>query len=78
MLAYILMLVKAGKEKKVAEKLMELEGIKEVHILYGQYDLIAKASAENVHALNELVLKAVRTIRGIESTSTLICANTGE
>ena len=72
--AYILITARPGTEKQVVNELSEHERIKDINVVYGEYDIIAKVDAENVETLNDYLLKTIRPIRSIERTSTLIVA----
>ena len=72
--AYVLIMSRPGTEKQVVNELSEYERIKEIDIVYGEYDIIAKIEAENVEELNDFLLKTLRPIHAIERTSTLIAA----
>jgi len=71
MIAYILLKTVIAKEHEVAQKLQEIEEIVEVRVVFGEYDVVAKAQVEDVRALNEMVTK-IRRIDGVAATSTLI------
>ena len=72
-LAYILMQIQPGKEKKIIDKLSKIKEVKETHLLYGEYDLIAKVEFENIKKLNDFVLNVLRKQNGVKVTSTMIC-----
>jgi len=70
-IAYILLKTIIAKEHEVAQKLQEIEGIVEARVVFGEYDVVAKAQVEDVKALDEMVTK-IRKINGVAATSTLI------
>lgn len=70
-IAYILLKTVIAKEHDVAQRLQEIEGIIEVRVVFGEYDVVAKAQVEDVRALDEMVTK-IRRIDGVAATSTLI------
>ncbi|OYT42777.1 MAG: AsnC family transcriptional regulator [Candidatus Aenigmarchaeota archaeon ex4484_224] len=72
-LAYILMQIQPGKEKKIIDKLSKIKEVKETHLLYGEYDLIAKVEFEDMKKLNEFVMNVLRKQNGVKVTSTMIC-----
>ncbi len=74
-IAYILITSKSGAEKNVAEQLMLQEGIEEADVLYGEYDIIAKVKVEDVSQLSDFIMEKVRSIDGVQRTSTLIVAS---
>ena len=69
--AYILLKTVIAKEHEVAQRLQEIEGVVEVKVVFGEYDVVAKAQVEDVRALDEIVTK-MRRINGVAMTSTLI------
>lgn len=74
-IAYILITSKSGAEKNVAEALMLQDGIEEADVLYGEYDIIAKVKVEDVSQLSDFIMEKVRSIDGVQRTSTLIVAS---
>lgn len=74
MLAYVLVSLKKPREDEVLEKLRNLEGAKEVHLLFGEWDFVVKIESESSDALSTLVLEKIRPIPEVEMTSTLIVA----
>jgi len=72
--AYILLALKETDEKKVLDELNALEAVKEAHVLFGEWDLIAKVSVENTEALGTFMMDNIRTRPDVKLTSTLIVA----
>ena len=70
--AYLLLIVESGKEEITMNKLLETDEVKEIHVVYGQYDLIAKIRVTDIHKMEDFILKEVRRIKDIKETSTLI------
>ena len=70
--AFVLIMTKTGKEKEVIAELQQLTGIAEAWAVYGDYDVIAKASVQDLDGLNSLLLQKIRGIQNISMTSTLI------
>jgi len=48
--------------------------VKEAHLVYGVYDMIAKVEAESTEKLNETVAAKIRRIPDIRSTLTMSVA----
>jgi DNA-binding Lrp family transcriptional regulator len=61
-----------GSEKKVKKELIKIKGIKDVYILYGVYDIIAKLQAPSTVKIKEIITKKVRRIKDVRSTLTMI------
>ncbi len=74
--AYVLIKVESGKEYDVARKVEGIEGVKEVLITYGMYDMIVKVEAGTINKLKEIVL-SIRKIDGVVETVTLIGVGEG-
>jgi len=70
--AYLLARVKPNKDREVLEKLRKLKPVKEAATLYGEYDVIAKLQVETLEDLDTFIFDTVRTIAGIDATTTLI------
>jgi DNA-binding Lrp family transcriptional regulator len=60
-----------AKEQQVFAALSEIEEIQEVHILFGEYDLIVKIQAKDLKELGQLVVKHIRPLDGVADTKTL-------
>jgi DNA-binding Lrp family transcriptional regulator len=70
--AFILFNVESGSEDKVLAELKAIEGIQEVYVSYGVYDLIARIKADTMEKLKDAVTHKMRTIKNVRSTLTLI------
>lgn len=57
-------------QKEAAQKIAEIPGIFEVHVISGDWDIIAKARGESIQSIGELVLDRIRNVRGVERTLT--------
>ena len=68
---YIFIVCEGGKELKVKETLEKTDGFCGVRILYGPYDLVAKAERSSLRELDSLVLK-VRSMPEVVRTVTLV------
>ena len=70
--AYVLLTVKPGGESKVADKLTKMHGVKDVNVVYGEYDIIAKIEKTSMEELQNFLIKEIRGMDEIERTSTMI------
>ncbi len=76
--AFLLINVVTGKEDVIMDKLLKLEEIREVHIVPGDYDLLAVIEVETglikpaPEKLAEIVKGKIRKITGVSHTMTLI------
>lgn len=69
----ILIKLKAGKDREAFDKIKELNA-KEIYALFGQYDVLMIAEAENIKELTEFVIEKIRSVEGVDSTRTIIAA----
>jgi DNA-binding Lrp family transcriptional regulator len=69
---FILVNSKAGTENQVFEQLKEIPEIEDAYQVYGVYDAIVKAQAENMHALKDIISLKIRRIENVESTLTMV------
>ncbi len=61
-----------GSEKAIIQQLKGLEEVKEVHGIFGVYDIIAKVETDTVEKLHETIALKIRKIDKIRSTLTLM------
>jgi len=59
-------------EKTVYETLKNIPEIVEVHPLFGEYDILVKIECENIDMIGEVVIKKIRSTKGVVDTKTLI------
>jgi len=71
--AYLILVVSPGKEYEILRKLLELEVVSEAHIVYGEFDIVAKLEVSDLSELERTVM-GVRRIPGVERSVTLIAA----
>lgn len=74
MLAYVLASFIPGHEKKAFEKISNMDEVKDIHLLFGEWDVIAKVEVTGPSQLEEFIIEKIRTIDGINLTSTMIVA----
>ena len=72
--AYILCKVNSGMEKETCKKIAELSEVSVASIIYGEYDVIARVTVANLHALEDFISDKIAKIPGIVLTSTMIIA----
>jgi len=69
--AHVLVVVEIGREHEIADQVRGLPGVTEIAVTYGQFDLVAKITAETMADLDRVVT-LVRKIPGVLRTSTLV------
>jgi len=60
-----------GTEHDLLLQLKKIEGVKDVTITYGDYDLVVETETENESKMNELISAKIRKLEKIRSTVTL-------
>jgi DNA-binding Lrp family transcriptional regulator len=70
--AIVLLTTERAKVNDVAEGLVELAGVTEVHSVAGRYDLVAILRVPTNDALATLVTDDIRALDGILDSETLI------
>ncbi|ASR34679.1 AsnC family transcriptional regulator [Prauserella marina] len=69
--AYILIQTEVGKAATVASEIAGIPGVTSSEDVTGPYDVIVRATADNVDELGQLVVANVQNVEGI--TRTLTC-----
>lgn len=57
-------------QEEVAQALSAMEGVFEVHMISGDWDLVAKVRGESVEQIGEIVIGRLRAIGGVGKTLT--------
>ncbi|MFP3224207.1 MAG: Lrp/AsnC ligand binding domain-containing protein [Nitrososphaeria archaeon] len=70
--AYVLINTDMGYEGEVLKQLKEMQGVKEVYLVYGVYDLIAKIEAESMEQVKEIITWKIRRLEKVRSTLSMI------
>ena len=70
--AFVLVRCELGKIEQVANALMEIEGVSEVHSITGPWDLLVKLYAPEYDAFSDVIPRQVQKIAGIRETETLL------
>ncbi len=61
-----------GREKDLLHQLKFVQNVKEVHVTYGVYDLIAIIEAETQDSLKQVISNKIRSLPGLKTTLTMI------
>jgi DNA-binding Lrp family transcriptional regulator len=76
--AFVLVKVQPGKEKRVMDDLLKLDDVKEVHIVPGEWDLLAVLEIEREFVVPSdqkvysLVMEGIGKIKHIQDTNTMV------
>jgi len=70
--AYILINVEIGAEGEALKSLKPVSEVKEAHLVYGVYDIIARVETETMQELKDAVSWKIRRLDKVRSTLTMI------
>ena len=70
--AYILINTEIGSEKQVLKALKKIDGVEEVHNLWGVYDIIVNVKGHNMDELKHIITNQIEKIGKINSKLTML------
>ena len=70
--AFVLITTEIGKGDQVYEALKQLEGVRDVNIVAGTYDIVAVLEAQDTRDIGRIVMGPVQKMDGVMSTVTLM------
>jgi DNA-binding Lrp family transcriptional regulator len=70
--AFLLLNIETGLEAEVMKGLKDLDEVKEVHMLDGTYDVIARMETDTMQELKDAVNWKIRRLENVYSTLTMI------
>tara|TARA_A100001037_G_C15154055_1_gene642407 strand:- start:11988 stop:12224 length:237 start_codon:yes stop_codon:yes gene_type:complete len=70
--AYLLIEAAVGKTREVADILHSLNGISNVDVVTGPYDIIATIEADDMAIVGGIVTEKIHTIEGVVRTVTCV------
>ena len=76
MMAYVLINTEMGSESEVLKAVKKIKSVKEAHVVYGVYDVVAKIRADTMDKLKDVVTWHVRRLNKVRSTLTMIVVET--
>lgn len=69
---YILIKLVPGLESDALSQIRATTGVVDVNLVFGQWDAIAVAEAKTLFELAKVVIGEVRSIQGVQDTTTLL------
>lgn len=72
MKAYILINIRTGEIGEVVKQLRRVEGVKDAHMTFGPYDVVALIEAGDINKLGKVLAQEVQPIPGVTHTLTCI------
>ena len=70
--AYLLIETAVGKTREVADILHSLNGISNVYVVTGPYDIISTIEADDMAIIGGIVTEKIHTIEGVVRTVTCV------
>ena len=70
--AFVLLRVEPGRLEEVANAVMEIDGVSEVHSITGPFDLLVKLYAAGYDDFGDLIPDRLLRISGIRDTETML------
>ena len=71
--AFVLLYAELGAEIEVLNGLKMIDEVKETHLIYWVYDIIARIEADTMDDLRKVIGWNVRRLTRVRSTITMIC-----
>ncbi len=71
-IAYVLINCDLGFDVEIIGEIKQLEEVKEVHGIFGAYDILVKLESANVENLREIITWKIRKLNMVRSTLTLM------
>ena len=63
-------------QRELAKRIAKLNGVYEVHIVSGEYDLLIKVRGTSLEEIGKLVVDKLRELDGVDKTLTCACFET--
>jgi len=73
--AFVLFKTEPTRERDVYVALSENASVAEVHVLYGEFDLLVRVSSDDSSGLSKMLIQEFRQIDGIRETQTMIAVD---
>ena len=70
--AFVMVKCEPGRLEDVANAIMELDGVSEVHSVTGDYDLLVKLYAPSYDDFGDLIPDRLQKVPGIQDTTTML------
>jgi|APDOM4702015118_1054815.scaffolds.fasta_scaffold363958_2 DNA-binding Lrp family transcriptional regulator len=70
--AFVLVKCELGRLEEVANLVMEIDGVSEVHSITGPFDLLVKLYAPSYEDFGDLIPDRLQKVKGIRETETLL------
>jgi DNA-binding Lrp family transcriptional regulator len=72
MKTFVLCKLGPGKEQKALQAIRAIEGVVDVYMVFGSWDVVLVAEADTIDKLCGLIVSRVRGVDGVVGTETLV------
>jgi DNA-binding Lrp family transcriptional regulator len=72
MKTFVLCKLTPGKEQTAVRAIRAIEGVTEVYMVFGGWDMILAAESDTVDKLSSLIVGRIRSVDGVAATETLV------
>jgi DNA-binding Lrp family transcriptional regulator len=70
--AFVLVKCELGRVEEVANAIMEIDGVSEIHSVTGAYDLLVKLYAPAYDDFGDLIPDRLQKVPGVRDTTTML------
>jgi DNA-binding Lrp family transcriptional regulator len=71
-MAFVLINADLGAEENLLKNLKEIPNVREVYVVYGVYDIVARVEADTMDKVKETITWKIRRLDKVRSTLTMI------
>ena len=71
-IAYVLVNCDLGFDAEIIDEIKQVEDVKEVHWVFGAYDILTKVESDSIEHLKDVITWKIRKLNRVRSTVTLI------
>jgi DNA-binding Lrp family transcriptional regulator len=71
-MAFVLINADLGAEEELVKELRSIENVREVYVVYGVYDIVAKIESDTMEKVKETITWKIRRLDKVRSTLTMI------
>ncbi len=70
--AFVLVVTEPSATRRVATAIKEIDQVIDVHEVMGPYDIVVELQAEQLREISTVILDQLRSMDGIQSTTSLV------
>ncbi|WP_144903493.1 Lrp/AsnC family transcriptional regulator [Halobellus captivus] len=70
--AFVGLRIEQGREDDALDRLREIEGVQEIHLTTGEWDVMLRLTVEDTDALREVMFEEVSRIKGFSRSQTMV------